>query len=470
MANDSSSLEEYVRFEVSEQGLLAIATFRDPPPAIERTFTLKELKTLVMEQKYSYGVIDDHELASILDRWLGVMTDLVIARGAPPGQPIDESLEFCFERNPVPMPQLLADDRVDYRELGILQNARSGQTLVRKIPGQLGAPGLDVFGNEVPSDEPKQKILPMGPGTQISDDGLFLISEIDGQIVYSSDHRVSVVPVYHVEEDVDFSTGNIDFFGSVVVHGSVREGFTITASGNIEVFGIVERATLKADGDIIIRGGVQGSAKTEIFAKGSIRVLYLQNSVVHAGNDLVVADSVMHSVLRAQTLRVTGKRGLLVGGLARIDQYVFVRILGSHLGTATRIEFSSNAKEDEQYYILCSQIASFEGTLVKMAEALTKLLELEKRVGILSSEQKTIMDRLHVTETSVREQLGQTQIEQEALETMIGAKKPQMVEIKNMVYPGVLIMREHFEWHCDDFITGCKLVCNVDGWHRALER
>ena len=47
-------------------------------------------------------------------------------------------------------------------------------------------------------------------------------------------------PVYVVPGDVDFSTGNIDFIGSVKVMGSVRNGFSVKAEGNVEIMGRLE--------------------------------------------------------------------------------------------------------------------------------------------------------------------------------------------------------------------------------------
>jgi len=467
MANESLFLENYASFEVLEQGLVAIANFIDPPNAIDYVGILEELKILISRQNYSYGVVDDNELVAILDRWHCAMNDVVVARGIPSGEPIDDSLEFYFETNRVPSPQLLSNGHVDFRELGILQNVQSGQVLVRKIPGQFGIAGLDVYGNAIQSKTPKPKSLPMGSGTSVSNDGLSLVSDVGGQIVYLSDQLVSVVSIHHVNGDVDFSTGNINFLGSVIVQGSVREGFTIKAAGNIEIFGSVERANLRADGDIIIHGGVQGSAKTEIYAKGSIRTLYLQNSNVRAENDVIVADSVMHSIVRAQTLRVIGKHGVLVGGLTRMDHSVFARSVGTHLGTATRIEFVVNLENDEKYYSACSRIASFEATLLKTGETLEKLLLMEKRLGNLSNGQAAIKERLFATETSVREQLARAQSDRENLELIVRERKPVMVEVTTAIYPEVHVIREKLEWHCNDVISGCKLVCDEDGWHRS---
>ncbi|PWI58207.1 DUF342 domain-containing protein [Sulfoacidibacillus thermotolerans] len=468
MANESPKLAEWVSFAVRDKGLTAVVSFREPPLAQEKSFTLEEFKALIEHQGFQYGVFADQELSAILDGWLQAMSDVPIAKGKPPEPSQDERLEFCFDTNPLPTPQLLENDRVDYRELGILQNAHQGQVLVRKIPGKWGEKGIDVYGNEVPSNPPKTKTLPAGQGTVIAPDGASLVSAIDGQIVYGRDQRVAVVPVHHVREDVDFSTGNIDFVGSVVVHGSVREGFTVKATGNIEVFGIVERANLLAGGDIIIRGGVQGSAKTRINAKGAIKALFVQNAVIEAEGPMVVSDSVMHSFLRAETLRVTGKRGLLVGGVTRVDHSVFARIIGSHLGTATRIEFVLLSEEKKQLTIHRTQLAKLEETLGKAEEALTKLHLIEERAGQLPLEQRQIRDRLLATRSAAYEERTTLQEEVQRLEAMLAQKTRVTIEVTAMMYPGVQLLHDHMEWHNNDFMSGCKLECTAEGWQRYV--
>ena len=50
-----------------------------------------------------------------------------------------------------------------------------------------------------------------------------------------------------IDQNVDFSTGNIDFPGNVIVHRSVKDCFTVKARDDIEVRGLIEAATLIAN-------------------------------------------------------------------------------------------------------------------------------------------------------------------------------------------------------------------------------
>ena len=98
--------------------------------------------------------------------------------------------------------------------------------------------------------------------------GTFAVAEDGTKVIMQAEDgdKIFVSDVYDVPDDVDNSTGDIEFNGSVVVHGNVRTGFCIKCGGNIEVYGVVEGADLDAGGDIILHRGVQGMSRCQIHA------------------------------------------------------------------------------------------------------------------------------------------------------------------------------------------------------------
>ena len=73
--------------------------------------------------------------------------------------------------------------------------------------------------------------------------------------------KINVFPVYEVNGDVDYNTGNIDFVGTIVIRGNVRSGFKVKADGDIRIIGSVEGAELEAAGSIEISAGIIGQNK-----------------------------------------------------------------------------------------------------------------------------------------------------------------------------------------------------------------
>ena len=73
--------------------------------------------------------------------------------------------------------------------------------------------------------------------------------------------------------------GNINFTGSVVIHGDVLEGYSVKAKGDITVMGIVEGARLSAGGDILLHKGMRGMRTGVLEAEGDITAKFL--SLIH---------------------------------------------------------------------------------------------------------------------------------------------------------------------------------------------
>ena len=69
-----------------------------------------------------------------------------------------------------------------------------------------------------------------------------MYAAIDGLFTLTGGETINVFPIYEVNGDVDYHTGNIDFVGTVVIRGNVLTGFRIRAAGDIRIVGGVEGA------------------------------------------------------------------------------------------------------------------------------------------------------------------------------------------------------------------------------------
>ena len=128
---------------------------------------------------------------------------------------------------------------------------------------------------------------------------------------------ISVSNVYEVQADVDTSTGDIEYNGSVNVKGNVRTGFKIRAKGDVEISGVVEGALIIADGDVILHRGIQGMGRCQIIAKGNLVSRFIESAVV-AVNGYIETDTILHSKITAKgDIFVRGKNGNIIGGNVR---------------------------------------------------------------------------------------------------------------------------------------------------------
>ena len=86
--------------------------------------------------------------------------------------------------------------------------------------------------------------------------------------------------------DVDNTTGDIEYEGNVIVHGNVRAGFTLKASGDITIMGVVEGANVDAGGNLTVNRGIQGMNKAQIHAGGDIVSKFVENATIVCGGNI----------------------------------------------------------------------------------------------------------------------------------------------------------------------------------------
>lgn len=150
---------------------------------------------------------------------------------------------------------------IDYRNLNKINIVKPGDIIAKIIRGMVGQNGYDVFGKEKPCKEYKELRLNIGMGAMLKSNNI--VATING-MPYIKGKDISVKYMYTVN-DVNLSTGNIDFVGNVYVKGSVREGMSVTTGNNIIIKGNVENAQIRLRGNCQIDGNITSST---IYAGG----------------------------------------------------------------------------------------------------------------------------------------------------------------------------------------------------------
>jgi hypothetical protein len=154
-------------------------------------------------------------------------------------------------------PKKLDDGSVDMRDLGDISCVKVGDSLVEKIPLTQGIKGYTVLASPLIPIPGNDIELAIGEGTSISPDNKNLLVSNRVGLPKVINNGMEVDEVYKIKE-VNISTGNINFTGSVIIDGDVNEGMKVIASGDITVGGFVESASLESGGDITISGGIIG--------------------------------------------------------------------------------------------------------------------------------------------------------------------------------------------------------------------
>jgi uncharacterized protein (DUF342 family) len=428
------SQDGWFRVHLSPNNMEASLTLE--PPVGEgkwptRTDALEALKS----HNVNYGILEAE-----VDRLVGqrLTESVAVARGKPPEPGRNAELKLLFEVGA--LWKFDRDDeaeRVDYRDIQTLQNVTAGQLIGEKIPATAGTPGCNILGREIPPKNGKDKLVRLGKNVYWSEDGLKIISKIDGE-PSCVQNQINVNPVHEIRGDVNFQSGNVIFVGSLVIHGNVDSGFRVEADGDITIRGSVEAADLKAGGNITIRGGVSGRDKSNISCQGDLLAKYLEHAKVDCGGNVTAKEAVMHCEINADgnVIVETGK-GLIVGGVIRASEMIAAKTIGSRLGTATELEAGVKPKlkiESEQLEL---EINNYHESLDKA----NKTIVLLERIPHLPPDRQVMYQNLLKTVTALKERLAQAEARREELaeENLTFSKNQGRIKVKEILYPGVRV-------------------------------
>ena len=235
-----------------------------PPSAGGKLMSAQDIVDDLGFRKVKFG-LDQEKIAEFVGN-RKYCTDYVLAAGQQPVHGKDAKIEYFFNTNKSLQPKRNEDGSVDYKELNTVSHVKKGDLLARLIPEDPGKAGRNIYGEEIHPRNVKSAKLDFGKNITINEEKTEIFSDVTGHANLING-KVFVSDVLEVPADVDNSIGNINYEGSVLIHGNVKSGFSVKASGDIIVEGLVEGAELESDAQIIIKHGVNGMYKGRLVAK-----------------------------------------------------------------------------------------------------------------------------------------------------------------------------------------------------------
>ncbi len=383
--------------------------------------------------------------------------DYLVAVATKPREGHDAKITYHFDINATAKPKLNEDGSVDFHQLGNIKPVEAGQKLATLKPVDWGTPGVSVTGKPIRPKKVKNRHLRFGRNIRVTDDKCRIYSEVSGHVSLVED-MVMVSDIYNVPANVDASTGDIEYNGTVQVNGNVNTGYKIKAAGDIVVNGVVEGAELIAGGNIVLKRGMQGGERGSLTADGNITAKFIESSVVKC-NGGVKADAVLNSDIDCrEQVEVRGKKGLINGGSIRTYGSIIATTIGSEMGGITKIVVISEKDLIIRSNELRDRIKEIEKELKKIEDVSTGIKNAVKVGSEVTDEQKEYVRRAIKNKPKLQKELKESKLEKEALIDRINANKTSCVRIVDAVYSGVEINIKDASRIIHDHISHCRFV------------
>lgn len=454
MINQNIPFDKIIQVTISDDKLYAYLQFSAVSDSISITF--EQLNEVIRKNNVVHGINVPHLMEIAKDPKSYIYARTVIATGTKPVNGRDGSIKFVYDLKDATKKPLERDDgSVNLKELVTINNVRKDQLIGQRTPATEGTPGKSVTGETLVPVRGKEARFKIGKNVVLDNEGLNIYSAIDGMISMTDRDKINVFPVFEVNGDVDYSIGNIEFIGTVVIRGSVQPGFKIKAEGDIRITGGVEAAELEASGSIDISAGILGQNKARIKAGNNVKSSFIQDALVEAGNSINVTQSIMHSTIRAQnSVNCVGAKGLIVGGIIQAGERVMCRTIGNSMSTSTTIEVGVLPELRNELIQLRGQLKVLMENLDKSNKALALLDQLaisghitpdKVAMKVKLSHSKKMLD---VQQNELRERILE-------LEKKLEDTENARVNVISFVYGGVKIVIGRYTKFIKDPISHC---------------
>jgi uncharacterized protein (DUF342 family) len=241
--------------------------------------------------------------------------------------------------------------------------------------------------------------------------------------------------VYFVNHDVDYSTGNIRFNGTVHVKGDVLSGFKIEAKKDVIVEGVCGDCEIFSLKNIHVNLGIKGNFSNFFKAGGNVVMGYGENARIWAKNDIIIKKYSYNCDLYAgNRVDATSGDGIIAGGVVKAFSELMAKQLGTHGNSRFTIYMGTKYYIDQKLERLRREKARLMEMLGQIQDMLGKF-NLSRPDVINNTKIKNLQDLKRNFDTVIAE-MGE--YEEDYL-SQSKAERPK-IKVKGMVHSGVTVM------------------------------
>jgi uncharacterized protein (DUF342 family) len=414
------------------------------------------------------AAIDD----AISARQPGTEAMFIIAKAVEPVHGEDGSLCWQVQANgnAVNWASASSDDDgtvklpASYYERCAYTMVKRGQVLAKVMPPGIGADGRDILGRSIAA-KPGKPVPIRCDDTVLQTSAGELIAQVEG-VLQVNGESIRISPRLEVSDYVDFSTGNLDFAGTIVVAKGVRDCFVIKAGGSVEVAGLIEAATVHCGGNLAAKGGIAGRERGEICVGGNVVARYLDSVKGRIGGDL----GAEREVIACQLLiggQLLMPHSAVIGGSLEVRGNVDVGTLGSPGGTATRLIVGP-------VWNLHVKLAQLEQIIEQLMERQQAMEEERRQLAAysksLSAQEKERQTELSFQLEGLRSHMTKALIAREALQRDIQAGLKVTLTVRSVLHEQVWLTLGSEIFRIETAVKGPLIFHTDDQGHAFFRR
>lgn len=427
-----------------------------PPAEGESHYTKQQIIDFLHEKGIIRG-LHESNIAAMAKKCV-YEREIKVAAGKAETNGTDGFYEYRFHPTTT-TPVIRPDGSADYTSMTQLQNVREGEVIAIYHHAIQGENGYTVTGRESKT-KPAKDLAPLrGKGISNQDNPDVYVAVQEGKIELK-DNKIDIKSVHEIQGDVDLIIGRIEFYGDVVINGSISAGVVIKSGRNITIKGTVEAVDMYAEGDIILERGIQGGKRAKVSAKGSVFADFIEHAEVTAKGS-VFANCILNSKVSAQEkVVVSGKKGVIMGGYVHGLLGVEATILGNDAEVKTVVHAGYEKETYDKYLGISTKEEEMQAELTDTVDSMADLLRRKRNPeAIMSSKDENTLSDLNKKKDDCFTKLDEIRQEKEMLAAQIEKGKGAKILTEGKVYRGVAIGVEDARYIVEAETSSMKYEC-----------
>lgn len=437
-------LRERISISISDDELSASVTFNLPPEELsmeQREKLIRDTMEGLARKGVTFGIRED-----VLKGDLSSGKPYPIAQGTAPidGRDAVVRMYELMENKP----EVRDDGRVDFYELRLINRVKAGDWLGERLeategyPGQSvkGTPIRPVKGKTVPLNFDKNSVQEVFDNVKTS-----LYARINGAVHYTNG-KISISNHLDIDGDVGLSTGNVKFDGYVTIKGTVCDGFSVEATRDIEINGVLGLGNVKSivstGGSIFIKGGISSKGRVEIRAARNVFIKFVDNANIVSGGVTHIGYYCINSNVQAREFVLDASGGQIIGGHVKAQIRIAAPVIGSEIEKKTVVEVTG--------FHRTSMLESLDAVLHKISELKGEQQKLKQALAALDgSTQMSANQRKEYSDNNerlfeVREQIKELEEERKNIAGYLRARGEGEITVAKRIFPNcTLIVKAH---------------------------
>ncbi|GEM_PF-4542378 len=385
--------DSYVHFFLTDGDMILKADFHPATVGgmllvgaeLEETLRAEGISQGIMVQNIQEAVFGCNTSKKIIEK-------VLVAEGTLPVKEVPSYWRLQPELFENVQWELMGNQRLDYKEIQPFAVVHAHQVLAHAIVPKPGQNGITVKSVKIPFG--KKDIVKLLPGRNTLVHNGVAYAKISGRMIQEGGY-------FHLDdylevENVDYTTGHIEFPGHMTIRHRVLEGFRVHVGGDLKINDTLDATDVYVKKNLFVHGGILGRKEGLLRVGGNLQTDFLENTQTEILGSADIKKAVLHSEVLVNGDFSMGEAGKIISSHLSVKGNCDIHQIGNESNGArvtVGVDFVLRRKSDRlkaKIVLLETEKLEYEAHKIREPTLQKKIDEIHGLLGPLVEEMNAL--------------------------------------------------------------------------------